>query len=211
MEFRIHRSIDVIENLLIANKVSSLLDLGGGNNPLVRVVEKLNIRHLILDVGTNPSEVGHTKRINLNFMCFPEVDAEILNFYKSNTVDCVLSLQSIEHLSKEDGLILLNQVELWARKLIIFDTPNGYVQQGPVGGNPYQRHLSGWHASEFRSKGYCVKGSGGLKILKKNSDKGAYKFRFKGIHLLDSVLSRFLLRESPRFAFNLIAYKVLRN
>lgn len=177
------------------------------------MVKKLNIRHLILDVGHNLEEEGRdTRRIKVNFMDYPRVTQELYSFFDCEKVDCVISLHSIEHLAKESGFSLLKQVELWSSKLIIFETPNGFVSQGAVGGNVYQIHLSGWSWSEFCNLGYQVKGSGGLKILKKDSDKGAYKLQFRGIRFLDALLSRlFFLRKNSNLAFNLIAFKVLDN
>jgi hypothetical protein len=54
-------------------------------------------------------------------------------------------------------------------------TPNGFVHQLALQGNPYQVHLSGWTVAELRKIGFQVNGINGLKILRK--EKAEIRFK----------------------------------
>jgi hypothetical protein len=100
--------------------------------------------------------------------------------------DLVGLYRVIEHLPKARGLDLLSRCEALARKLVVLETPNGFLPQGPEHGNSGQRHLSGWFIHDFEGLGYTVVGT------------------------LDVILSRLpRVDRVPRRAFNLLAYKVL--
>ena len=76
---------------------------------------------------------------------------------QDNFFDIVIAGELIEHLTKEDGYKMMDEVERVSRGLVIITTPHGYMKQGIVEGNTHQEHLSGWHPSEFISRGYTVK------------------------------------------------------
>ena len=54
-------------------------------------------------------------------------------------------------------------------------TPNGFVHQLALQGNPYQVHLSGWIVAELRKIGFQVNGINGLKILRKEKAEISFK------------------------------------
>jgi hypothetical protein len=165
---------------------------------------------LLFDLGYPEEETANVRRRKIDILDFNALKKGIEDFVGSSQIDCVVSIGNIEHLSKDDGLKLLDKIETLAKKLVIFETPNGFVHQGPVDGNIYQVHLSGWKPSEFKKRGYKVYGTTGLKFLKKNSEKGAYKFQIRGMRMLDVVLSRVLfLKYFPDLSFNFFAYKVV--
>ena len=72
----------------------------------------------------------------------------------------------IEHLRKEEGLQLMRQMELLARKRVIFFTPNGFLPQGHRVPGDLQSHLSGWEPPEMDAYGYRVAGFLGPKHLR---------------------------------------------
>jgi SAM-dependent methyltransferase len=76
--------------------------------------------------------------------------------------DLVFCSQVIEHISKEDGNMLLDLADKLAKKRIYFGTPRGYMEQPQefLGNNPYQKHLSGWNLDDFIKRGYKVYGVG---------------------------------------------------
>lgn len=188
----------------------NVLDLGAGNNPQEAICRQIGVRQLLIDLSYPESDSEWVIRRKIDITDFTKVRAFIKDFSKSNKVDCVVSIGNIEHLEKAQGEKLLDEVEGWATKLAIFETPNGFVHQGPEDGNTFQMHLSGWTPSEFRKRGYKVIGTTGLKILKKNSDQGAYRLQIRGMRLLDVFLSRALfIKYFPSMCFNFVAYKVL--
>ncbi|MBM3418919.1 MAG: hypothetical protein FJY17_08395 [Bacteroidetes bacterium] len=189
--------------------IKTVLDLGGGKNPQYEICKQLGVKQLVLDMFYPEQEEATVVRRKINILDFDAVQREILLFCGSEKVDCVVSIGSIEHLAKEDGIKLLEKVEDWSSKLIIFETPNGFVEQGPVDGNIHQIHLSGWHREDFERLGYRVSGTTGFKALKKSSHKGEYKIKIRGMRFLDVVLSRVLfLHLFPSLNFNLFAYKI---
>jgi len=189
--------------------IKTVLDLGGGKNPQYEICKQLGVKQLVLDMFYPEQEEATVVRRKINILDFDAVQREILLFCGSEKVDCVVSIGSIEHLAKEDGIKLLEKVEDWSSKLIIFETPNGFVEQGPVDGNIHQIHLSGWHREDFERLEYRVSGTTGFKALKKSSHKGEYKIKIRGMRFLDVVLSRVLfLHLFPNLNFNLFAYKI---
>ena len=148
----------------------------------MRICQELGIKQLILDTFY-PEEDSPVVRRQISFLDFKSVESAIFDFCGLNKVDCVVSIQSIEHLTKNDGELLLSNIEKWARKLVIFETPNGFVEQGAIGRNIHQIHLSGWSIDNFKSRGYKIIGTVGLNILKKASNKGQYKFPIRGMKI----------------------------
>jgi len=81
-------------------------------------------------------------------------------FFKEKSFDIVICLALIEHLEKEEGEKLLDDMEAIARKQVIISTPVGEYKQGALGGNPYQEHRYCWDPDELEEKGYKVRGVG---------------------------------------------------
>jgi len=122
-------------------------------------------------------------------------------------IDLVTVYGVIEHLPKWEGWKLLEKCEQLTGKYILLETPNGFVAQGPEFGNPYQRHLSGWYAEDFRGLGYSVFGTSGTKYIR--GYMGEPRMRLPGLATFDMlVLSRLLLSNRfPAHAFNVVAIK----
>ena len=201
---------DLCKKLYKKYGVKTTLDLGAGTNPQGLICATLGIKQLLIDLGYPESTSHSVTRKQIDIMDFDQISQAIFDFTGNTKVDCVVSILNIEHLTKPNGVKLLKQVEVWADKLVIFETPNGFVEQGPIDNNPHQVHLSGWEAADFKNIGYKVYGTTGLKLLKRSSDKGAYKVNFKGIRFLDVIISRLLLlKYFPNLSFNMLAVKEL--
>ena len=70
----------------------------------------------------------------------------------------VVAIEVIEHLHKERGLQALKEFErVVSRGIVALTTPRGYHVKGERDGNPFQAHLSGWSAAEFRRLGFKVR------------------------------------------------------
>lgn len=71
--------------------------------------------------------------------------------------DVAMMIDTLEHISKEDALVLLTQMQEDFNKIIVF-VPEGICPQGRgLDGNPYQQHLSSWEAGELTDLGFKVK------------------------------------------------------
>ncbi|MBI2600221.1 class I SAM-dependent methyltransferase [Candidatus Daviesbacteria bacterium] len=84
--------------------------------------------------------------------------------FDDKSFDMVVSLQTVEHLDKKDGFLLIKEMERIAKTLILLTTPNGDCLQEEYDANKYQRHLSAWLPKDFKGKGFRVFGTG-LKLV----------------------------------------------
>jgi hypothetical protein len=207
---RNRESVDLEKILLSRYKITEILDLGAGRNPHNQIRLSLGIKQFLVDLVEIPNQNFQTSVIKASVLDESLIEEQL--FLKRgirSRIDCVASLHCIEHLQKEDGIKLLDMMERLSGKLVIIETPNGFVHQSPTRDNPWQEHLSGWTINDFRSRGFKVRGISGMKFLHKNSEKGAYKWPLPGMRIVDLFLSRLLnLNYFPSLSFNLIAWKV---
>jgi 2-polyprenyl-3-methyl-5-hydroxy-6-metoxy-1,4-benzoquinol methylase len=78
--------------------------------------------------------------------------------------DVVTCIEVIEHLPRDQGGMLLAELERVGRRVVV-STPNWFFDQEPLDGNPHQRHLSLWGARDFQQRGYRVIGMEGMKLF----------------------------------------------
>jgi hypothetical protein len=102
------------------------------------------------------------------------VEEDALSFLKkqpSRSIETIISTDLIEHLSREDGLELISEIERTVKKQAIVVTPRGFMPQeinendddgwGFVG-NLLQNHISAWEPEDFPKweliicEEYCV-------------------------------------------------------
>lgn len=126
----------------IARSCRSVLDVGcGTNSPLGRFVQRVEY-----SVGVNafgPALIqSRNARIHDDYRLMDVRDLE--DAFQEKSFDCVLASDVMEHLTKEDGLKLVDAMERIARKKVVIFTPKGFLPQDAYSGNPMQRHLSGW-------------------------------------------------------------------
>ena len=122
----------------------------------------------------------------------------------SQSFDLVIGFDLIEHLSKENGYLLLYEMERISKHSAVIFTPNGHVWQPPSAENPMQAHISGWTPSELRAFGWNrIRGATGLKFM-----FGPYaKLRGKSdswSRIVSVVFSRIVLL-FPNLAFSFVA------
>ena len=87
-------------------------------------------------------------------------------YFKPDQFDAVVALDVIEHLTKEDGLRMMQAMEKIARRKIIIFTPNGFLPQRHLEKSDLQEHISGWEIAEMQQHGYRVIGMLGPKSLR---------------------------------------------
>ena len=199
--------VDYTSRIVSSEDIRTALDIGCGIlSPLTAFRPKM------WTVGIDAFEpsINKAQKLNSHDMYLhgdiTEFDPqEILNLTigKGKRFDLVVLYEVIEHLNKKDGLKLLENLKLIAKRILV-ETPNGFFPQGAVGGNKYQCHLSGWTGDEFEKKGFNVYGSSGLRVL--HGEQGSYRVRIPGIKVIE-VLMWILLRSGVnyRHAFNLVA------
>jgi ubiquinone/menaquinone biosynthesis C-methylase UbiE len=117
-------------------------------------------------------------------------------------VDTVIALDFIEHLSKAEGALALDEFLRVARDEVVVVTPNGFLPQS-ADENPWQEHLSGWTIEELEAKGFAVTGIRGMKLLR--GAHGSPTVRPQPLGLLLSLLTSPIARVAPSLAFQLMA------
>ena len=100
----------------------------------------------------------------------------IQEIFKGQQFDACIALDVIEHLTKEDGWKLLENMEALSKRFTVIFTPKGFVPQKSKDGD-LQEHLSGWDPQEMRERGYTVFGMYGPKGLRGEYHRVKYQPR----------------------------------
>ncbi len=143
----------------------SVLDVGCGKcSALYGIRDRHKIYSTGLDFYVPYIEESKTLKIHDNY-----VHGNIKNLaslFELDSFDCVISTEVIEHLSKSEGLKMLEEIERIARKKVILTTPNGFLPTyaGPKD-NPTESHISGWTTEELKKLGFEVYGLNGFRKL----------------------------------------------
>ena len=139
-----------------------------------------------------------------------EEDINALDF-KQGEFDAVILIGVLEHIEREAGLQLIENCKKWASKKIIVTTPNGFIEQKSLDGNPLQVHLSGWLVKELAALGFMTRGLCGLKWLRQEVDADGMgddllvtmRFRPRLFWFVISTITVPLTYFCPRIAFDL--------
>ena len=133
--------------------------------------------------------------------------------FKDNSFDIVLAIEVLEHLAKENGELMLLEMERIARKQVIITTPLGKANQ-PLNltYDPLQIHQHIWTPSELRGLGYQVRGMG-LRLVS-GGGGGIYLHVPRGLQIITLffeaplwLLGGILAIFTPRFAGKMICTK----
>ena len=192
---------------------STVLDLGCGPNSPVGA-----LKHLTTRVGVEPFgpyfELAKSRNTHDQFhqKLITELDFEPRSF------DAVIMIDVIEHMTEEDGLNALRLAEKWARKKVIINSPNGYIPQKSLDGNPLQEHKSGWSYSRMKDLGFVSRGLAGPKWLRHEVEAEtmgddlltSIRFRPKIVWFIIATLLQPLVYRFPRFAFSLMSIMDVR-
>jgi len=83
--------------------------------------------------------------------------------FQNNEFTVATCIETIEHLPKNSGENLLEELHRIADTIIV-STPSAYFKQpkSHVKRNPFQAHVSKWTVEDFKKRGYDVKGVGNL-------------------------------------------------
>jgi predicted TPR repeat methyltransferase len=197
--------IHLLKNEIIGN-CRSVLDIGCGDGshmanitPFIDYAVGIDAFAPSLDKANKAKIYSQTYLKDVN---------QIDDMFSSDSFDCVLAFDLIEHLEKTEGIYLLSVMERIAAKKVIVFTPNGFLKQGPIHGNEHQIHRSGWTALEMQSRGFHVIGVHGLKPLL--GEESHPRWRPPIFWIFITVLTQPLCTRFPSVAFQIFCTKIIR-
>lgn len=183
-------------------KNKSLLDVGcGSNSPIQSFSQKLNC----VGVDAFSPSIKKSKNLKIHNQYHQMDVLDIGKKFKSNSFDCVLASDLIEHLTKEEGYKLIEMMEKIAKNKVIIFTPNGFLAQREYDNNPWQVHKSGWSVKEMKERGYKVIGINGWKPLRR--EYASLRFWPNYFWLIISDITQFFVRNKPIKAFQILCIK----
>jgi len=181
---------------------STVLDIGCGPQSIVGRSGASGYR-VGLDIFRGCLAEGARNRTHEDFV---QGDVARLCF-RPGSFDAVVSLEVLEHLSKEQGTKLISSMESIAEKVVLLTTPNGFVEQEELEGNPFQRHLSGWTPEEFEALGFEVIGLNGAQGLR--GRQGRLWLKPKLVAEWTAFLTQMAVQRRPSRSFQLLCIKRL--
>lgn len=164
----------------------TVLDVGCGKSMNLRW---LGVKHATGIDGYAP-DLEEARRQNTHDKLILGNVLALDNLFKPDQFDAVIAMDVIEHLTKEDGLRLMQAMEKISRCKVVLFTPSGFLPQYHLEKSDLQEHLSGWEAAEMKQHGYQVIGMLGPKILRGEFHllKWRPKFFWGGVSLLGHFL-----------------------
>lgn len=189
-----------------ADGYDTLLDVGCGPHSEVQ-----NLKNVKYKVGIDlfAESIETSKRAGIHDKYFLMDVRKLLWKFASDSVHIVVANDLLEHLTKDDGMILLGDMNVLALDRIIVFTPNGFIPQDSYDGNDLQIHKSGWTVKEMRRRGYKVIGIGGWKKLRKEGTliKGSKDYYYLWEML--SALTQLFTFYFPKQAYHMLCIKDL--
>jgi len=186
-----NRTINLIRKELAG--CDSILDLGCGyNSP----IQYLNVKYS-LGVDMYEPYITESKQKSLHSE-YLLADIRKVDFPECS-FDAVILLEVLEHLNKDEGLKLIENMRKWAKKKVIITVPNGFVWQDGYDNNEFQIHRAKWTVKELRKMNFKVYGLGGIKYL--HGYKGNIKYKPRILWKALSFFSIPLLFYVPEMAF----------
>jgi SAM-dependent methyltransferase len=185
----------------IGTNCKTILDVGCGSNSPIRFFSNkyysVGIDAYIPSIEKSKEKGIHNKYLNITFSELGKIG--------SGAFDCVVALEVIEHLKKNEGLRFLDNIERIAKKKIIVFAPNGFLLQSKYDNNPWQIHRSGWEPKEMRKRGYKVVGISGLKTLR--GERARIKWTPGLLWEIVSMITQVFVRNYAEFAFHILCIK----
>lgn len=183
---------EILEQIPV--KTESLVDVGCGRGVIGALVRIYRNPKRLVGIDAFRSYLNFCRRYNFYDELYLYDLRQTPLPFNDEEFDVATCIEVIEHLPKNNGFSLLNELQRIAKKVII-TTPHGPLSQKAWDNNPFQKHLSCWYVKDFAKRGYTVKGV------------GDFIFSGRKIKYLSFFLSKFSYI-MPKFSEALFAYKV---
>jgi SAM-dependent methyltransferase len=150
-----------LAHALAVRQPRSVLDLGigfGGGGAIVREWLDLGVqpwRTFLVGVEVWPDYRGPLWDL-YNVVVTESIEAYFA--HTTDTFDCVMLNDVLEHFEKPAGLALLSATRRLVTPggMVLLSTPFDFFEQGAVYGNEHERHRSHWTADELTGLGFKV-------------------------------------------------------
>jgi hypothetical protein len=185
--------------LILERGLATGLDIGCGESSLLTPLRAYGFHSVGLDAW--PEQIERSRALGLHD---DYVIGDIRTLTPDRPFDVVVLNHVIEHLPRDQGVELLQRVESLARRMVVVGTPNGFLEQTALDGNPFQRHFSGWFPHDFEARGYTVFG-GGLRCLRGPAGRAKY-LPERSVRLAER-LTAWWVHRHPRTAHSLTAVR----
>lgn len=182
----------------------SILELGcGSNSPILQIgygykTDAIDIWEPYIIQHKNKGDYRHCWR------------ADILKIPLLFKYDAVVILDVLEHLGKKDVeyIELFKRMRLAAKKRVIIFTPNGFIENDEVDGDPFQKHVSAWEPEDYKKHGYKVVGATGLRYF--FGKASLPKYHPYSVFAILGMLSKPLIYHKPELAWHSYAVKEIK-
>jgi hypothetical protein len=151
-----------LAQLVVRLGLKTGLDIGCSSSSPLTPLRAHGFHSIGIDASPERLEVARRIGQHDEYHC---ADLRTFAFQSIPRIDVVVMSHVIEHLSREDGLNLLQIAERQASRLVYVETPRGFREYTDPAVDLLQQHRSGWFAWDFEGRGYTVFG-GGLSCLR---------------------------------------------
>jgi ubiquinone/menaquinone biosynthesis C-methylase UbiE len=151
----------------IPKNIDSLLDVGCGRGIVGALTRIYRNPKKLVGIDVFPDNIDFCKR----YIMYDELHLLDLRQtplpFQNREFDVATCIETIEHLPKNRGKKLLNELHRVADTVIV-STPSSFFKQpkSHVERNSFQKHVSHWTVEDFKKSGYKVRGVGNLAVHK---------------------------------------------
>ena len=158
-----HTFLDVFLHYVPKN-ITSVLDAGCGRGIVGCLIKIYREPRRIVGIDAFDSYLDFCGKLGV-YTDLRKIDLRTSSLpFEDKEFDLSVSLEVIEHLPKESGQAFLDELERVSKQVII-STPTRYFHQDPYDQNMFQKHVSKWSVQDLKTRGYTVRGVGGLMIF----------------------------------------------
>lgn len=94
--------------------------------------------------------------LHLEAQGYSVINWDVRDFKTLWQYECIFWWHGPEHIRKSEFRAVLRNLEEITTKVIVMGCPWGWYPQGEIYGNKYEKHLSHWGYSTFRSEGFKI-------------------------------------------------------
>lgn len=157
---------DIIKRMF-PKDTETVLDMGCSIGYRMELLKENQIKLTGIDVWEPSYRLARQKGIYDEVILGNVVDYKFKEKY-----DVILLLYTLEHLTRGEGMKVLDKIEKIAKKKIFITIPCGFMKQEAFSDtsgefNPFQEHKSGNWEEELLKRGYIIRGLDGWKGLRR--------------------------------------------